>query len=708
MTPRPILLAALLVAVPARALAQEAFHPPFVAYDADGRLVRDSGRPVSSARTCAGCHDTGFIGQHDLHARKGVQVDCLTCHVPAPGLPTDRRAFDAEGRLPTARIALRAPGDAQCLSCHGTGGGPRPVALTERYLEPAPSRGVHPDHLSREAGTIYSASSKRASVLNLQGKQGLEEPWDVHAARLVGCVDCHYAPNKPGRQAAPRRAPAHLRQDPRRLGTAAYLRRPDHDLASADCQHCHEPAAGHAFLPYAQRHFEQLDCRACHVPALHAPVLKQEDRAQLDAAGRPRREWRNLEGGEDEPLNARLVRPFVPWLASVRGPDGRERIRPVNVLTERAWIDAAGREVDAVIVRRVHQDVRARAGDLEALRAGLARAGVMAPVARTTTRVVPIAHGVQEGPTVVRGCLDCHKPGGRLDAPFALGSLANPADPALPRASTQGHLYLPGLGRQTWSTRLGSAAFLLTVLAVLVHASWRWRTRRLRTHLGHRQTTRVYLYSVYERFWHWTMAASTLGLVITGLEIHFTAAVQVVGFSLAVSLHNALAVVLLGNAALSLFYHLASGGIGQFIPRDGDLRGAIVAQARYYLQGIFVGAAHPVPKSAARKMNPLQQLTYLGLLNVLLPFQIVSGILIWGAERWPAYSAAIGGLALVTPLHNLGSWLFMSFTLAHVYLTTTGHTLTSNLRAMVDGWDDVAAPGDAAPASEREVLHGAR
>jgi thiosulfate reductase cytochrome b subunit len=204
------------------------------------------------------------------------------------------------------------------------------------------------------------------------------------------------------------------------------------------------------------------------------------------------------------------------------------------------------------------------------------------------------------------------------------------------------------------------------------------------------------------------MAASTLGLVVTGLEIHFTARITIFGFSPAVSLHNALAFVLLGNAALSLFYHVTTGGIGQFIPRDTDLRGALVAQARYYLQGIFVGAAHPVPKTVGRKMNPLQQLTYLALLNVLLPLQIVSGILIWGAERWPAYSAALGGLAVITPLHNLGSWLFMSFTLGHVYLTTTGHTLTSNLAAMVGGWDEVETDvaADAATVARKEDEHG--
>ena len=37
------------------------------------------------------------------------------------------------------------------------------------------------------------------SFLNLEGKEALASPWDVHAAKLVDCVACHYARNSPVR-----------------------------------------------------------------------------------------------------------------------------------------------------------------------------------------------------------------------------------------------------------------------------------------------------------------------------------------------------------------------------------------------------------------------------------------------------------------------------------------------------------------------------
>ena len=72
---------------------------------------------------------------------------------------------------------------------------------------------------------------------------------------------------------------------------------------------------------------------------------------------------------------------------------------------------------------------------------------------------------------------------------------------------------------------------------------------------------------------------------------------------------------------------------------------------------------------------------------MLFPLQVLTGILLWIAGLWPSLLSPELGLAVIAPIHNLGSWLFLSFLVAHVYLTTTGATLTSNVRAMVGGWE---------------------
>ena len=193
------------------------------------------------------------------------------------------------------------------------------------------------------------------------------------------------------------------------------------------------------------------------------------------------------------------------------------------------------------------------------------------------------------------------------------------------------------------------------------------------------------LYTFHERAWHWVQAFTIVMLLLSGAEIHAPETVTVFGFRLAVFVHNAFAVLLLLNAAMGLFYFLTSGLIRQFGPRPRDFVSMSLAQIRFYSSGIFRGEPHPMQHDAEHKLNPLQQVTYLAILNVLLPLQIGTGVLMWTASKWPAVVEPIGGLVWLVPVHALGAWLFLAFTVMHVYLTTTGETVTSNLKAMVTG-----------------------
>ena len=77
------------------------------------------------------------------------------------------------------------------------------------------------------------------------------------------------------------------------------------------------------------------------------------------------------------------------------------------------------------------------------------------------------------------------------------------------------------------------------------------------------------------------------------------------------------------------------------------------------------------------------------ILNVLLPLQGITGIMIWGAQRWPDLAAKLGGLPLLAPFHTLVAWTFGSFIIMHVYLTTTGHTPMAGIQSMIMGWDEI-------------------
>jgi thiosulfate reductase cytochrome b subunit len=200
---------------------------------------------------------------------------------------------------------------------------------------------------------------------------------------------------------------------------------------------------------------------------------------------------------------------------------------------------------------------------------------------------------------------------------------------------------------------------------------------------------KVYMYSVYERFWHWLQTFVIVLLLFTGLIIHRPDIFGVFSFRNVVLVHNVLAALLVINAALSLFYHLASGEIRQFIPRPYGFFDQAIVQAKYYLQGIFKTNKHPFEKTPEKKLNPLQQVTYFGILNILLPLQIITGALMWGAQRWTGFATALGGLPFLAPFHSLVAWVFAGFIVGHVYLTTTGPEPLTAINAMMTGWEDV-------------------
>ena len=201
--------------------------------------------------------------------------------------------------------------------------------------------------------------------------------------------------------------------------------------------------------------------------------------------------------------------------------------------------------------------------------------------------------------------------------------------------------------------------------------------------------TRVYMYSVFERVWHWAQALAIIVLLGTGLEIHAPDSFPFMAYQDATWIHIVLGFFLIADAFMGLFYHLATGKIRQYLPEPTGFIPMAVKQATYYLRGIFRGEPHPLEKSPENKLNPLQKITYLGILNVLLPLQVVTGILIWGAKEFPTLLEAVGGLGILVPIHALVAWLFGAFIVVHVYLTTTGATPLASIKAMITGWEEM-------------------
>lgn len=181
-------LAAILLTAPsgfgAPASQGPSLHPPVYLLDRDGKNVRDSGKPISTMKSCAGCHNTEYIATHNYHAAIGHDDRRAT------GVTAGRRAWDYSpgpfGRWnPLVYRYLSPPGHpkldlgiAEWLQRYAqrhVGGGPAVTGHGSRPLDArAAGDGIHPDTFSLD-------------------QNGRPRPWNWKASGTVelNCFLCH-------------------------------------------------------------------------------------------------------------------------------------------------------------------------------------------------------------------------------------------------------------------------------------------------------------------------------------------------------------------------------------------------------------------------------------------------------------------------------------------------------------------------------------
>mgnify|MGYP001203795536 CR=1 FL=1 len=193
---------------------------------------------------------------------------------------------------------------------------------------------------------------------------------------------------------------------------------------------------------------------------------------------------------------------------------------------------------------------------------------------------------------------------------------------------------------------------------------------------------KVYLYKGYERFWHWTQTFLIFFLMLTGFEIH--GSYSLLGYENAVRWHDNAAWAFLILIVFTIFWHVTTGEWKQYVPTVKNLK----AQMRYYLTGIFNNAPHPTGKRLLSKLNPLQRLVYFALKILVIPVMVISGFL-YLYFNYPLQGTELDSLQPVAYIHTIGAYILIAFVIIHLYLITTGRTLTSNLKAMVTGWEEM-------------------
>ena len=722
--------------------------------------------------------ETGKLVRWDWGKSGIVEMNCFLCHTPNPN--NDARAaalqtgdfkwantatligseivtfdsgsyywnpvaFTDDGELNTDYVKIQDPTNNNCGLCHGL--------VHDDVEDPLVTLGCSPERWSTiTTGQIISPQKMADSGLNLSEKETLNRSWDVHAERLLNCVDCHYSINNPlYYQESEATKPDHLLFDPRRVEIGEYLEKPLHQFARGNsaqsqvapelkhtmrtCESCHDAGSTHEWLPYQESHFEALSCESCHIPQLFSSANMVHDWTVLLPGNLPNRECRGTEG--DVNTMGSLLTGYEPVLIPSPDSSGEMRLEPHNLITTWFWVygdpprPVRQADLEAAYFENgaYHPGILLRFdankdGELDKkelvidspakevfVRDRLILLGLVNPSIRGEIQPYSINHNIASADWALTDCTACHGEQSRVTQAIKLasylpgktmpefvlgtdlnltGDLQQTEDGSIyyhPAPETE-NLYIFGHNSLPVVDWIGLGVFLLVVLGVMTHGGFRIYFGARNPQEEH-STKKVYMYSAYERLWHWLQTGAIVLLLLTGLVIHKPDSFSFLNFRNVVATHNILSAILAVNAGLALFYHLASGEIQQYIPRPRGFFDRTMSQAIYYLRGIFKGEGHPFEKTADKKLNPLQQITYFGLLNVLLPLQGITGILMWGVQRWPSIASSLGGLPLLAPFHTMIAWLFGAFIVLHVYLTTTGQTPVSSIEAMITGWEDV-------------------
>ncbi len=192
------------------------------------------------------------------------------------------------------------------------------------------------------------------------------------------------------------------------------------------------------------------------------------------------------------------------------------------------------------------------------------------------------------------------------------------------------------------------------------------------------------------RIWHLVHGVGITLLILTGVQLRFPDIITVFGtLKSVINIHNLVGFIVSLDYFLWFIYYAAKKELAkQYLPTLKDIGEGSTTQATYYFFRIFLGDPPPFEPRPKAKFNSLQKITYFGIMFVMLPLQIITGILLWDIEKFIVIIGVVGGVRIVDTLHVILAYVFTAFLIMHLYLATLGHTFFSHFKAIILGYED--------------------
>ncbi len=202
-------------------------------------------------------------------------------------------------------------------------------------------------------------------------------------------------------------------------------------------------------------------------------------------------------------------------------------------------------------------------------------------------------------------------------------------------------------------------------------------------------TEKIYFYPVWLRFWHGINALGIITLIITGISMQSSPKAWIIGFNLAVNLHNIAGVIVTLNYFLFFIGNLVTGNGKFYLIKITGFWKRPIRQAYYYAWGMFHGMKAPYPLSEKRKFNPLQKYSYIFVMYMAVPVVIITGIALLFPEIIIDKVYSFSGVFVTAVFHSAMGFFISIFLMIHMYIASIGKSPLENFKSIISGWHHI-------------------
>jgi thiosulfate reductase cytochrome b subunit len=198
---------------------------------------------------------------------------------------------------------------------------------------------------------------------------------------------------------------------------------------------------------------------------------------------------------------------------------------------------------------------------------------------------------------------------------------------------------------------------------------------------------KIYFYPIWLRFWHATNACMFLLLIITGLSMQY--GIFGIRFDFAVTIHNISGVILTIGYVFYFVANFTSGNLRFYQIKFSGFYKKLKTQFKFYTIGVFKHEKPPFPITLNRKFNPLQKLSYVAVMYLIVPLIIISGIAMLFPQIIYTKVMGIPGIVITDLVHVAMGFLGSIFMIIHIYFCTIGTKPSSNFKSIVSGYHEI-------------------